>query len=258
MHELKAVFVNNLRATWTMPVWVVLALVYPLMWLLLFGQLFRGVAVAPSTAAAARDFDYLTYFTPGMVAATTVFGALWAGFGIALDRDSGVLGRILASPMRRGAVVAAYVLPSLSSVLAQALVILGLAAALGARISWSARSLAAMLGVVLVLGFCLSAFSHLMALLSRRQETLVSTINFLSLPALFVSSALYPLGEGPRWMALLAELNPVHHGSELIRSIALPGFEVHAYGRLAFLVIAGVLFQWAATALLRGERWETT
>jgi ABC-2 type transport system permease protein len=239
---------RNLRATWAMPVWIFLSLVYPAMWLLLFGGLLGGLDVS----AGASTVDYVTFFAPGMVAATTVFGALFAGFGILVDRDSGVLDRVLATQASRLAVIAAYVVQSLSAVLLQAAVILLVSAAMGADLDWSPGAIGRVIAIVLALGFTLSSVSHLMALVIPRQDALIATVNFLSLPLLCTSSVLFPISEAPGWLSWLATLNPVHHGGELMKAASIPGYEVeHVLARGAYLVATGALFLGLASITIK-------
>ena len=239
---------RNLRSTWAMPVWVFLSLVYPAMWLLLFGGLLGGLDVS----AGASSVDYITFFAPGMVAATTVFGALFSGFGILVDRDSGVLDRIQGTGAPRLAIIAGYVVQSLTAVLLQAAVILVVSAWMGAKLDWSPGAIGRVTAIVLVLGFTLSSVSHLLALWIPRQDALIATVNFLSLPLLCMSSVLFPISEAPGWLAWLASLNPVHHGGELMKGASIAGYEVaHATARAGYLAITGALFLGLASITIK-------
>lgn len=92
-----------LRATARQPVFIVITLVQPLIWLLLFGQLFKRIVEIPGF----DDGNYIAFLTPGVVVMTVLFSAGWTGMAFIEDMDRGVMDRMLASPVSRGAMMAA-------------------------------------------------------------------------------------------------------------------------------------------------------
>ena len=85
------------------PAFVAITLVQPAIWLLLFGALFETAVQIPGFGADGRS--YLEYLTPGVVAMTALFSAAWAGTVYIEDMTLGVMDRMLASPVRRGAMM---------------------------------------------------------------------------------------------------------------------------------------------------------
>ncbi len=53
---------------------------------------------------------------------------------------------------------------------------------------------------------------------------LISVLGFLSLPMIFLSSALVPLSAMPKFMAMLAVLNPMTWAIDAIRPLILTGW----------------------------------
>src|SRR5215218_8571417 len=96
-------FVRLLRATVRMPVFVIIWIVQPILWVLLFGQLFRSVTTIPGFGAS----SYVQFLAPGISIMTALFGAAYSGMGLLVDIDRGVLDRMLATPVSRGALLAA-------------------------------------------------------------------------------------------------------------------------------------------------------
>lgn len=62
---------RGLRTLLRQPVYVAITLVQPMIWLLLFGQLFRRIADLPGFSGA----SYITYLAPGVVIMTALFGS---------------------------------------------------------------------------------------------------------------------------------------------------------------------------------------
>jgi ABC-2 type transport system permease protein len=200
-----ALYLRLLRATRRMPTWVVMSIIQPMLWLVFFGQLFRQVVELPGFAT----HNYAQYLAPGIAVMTALFGAAFTGIGLLADVDSGFLDRLLATPVSRGAVIAARVLMAATQVAVQATVILLAATALGAQPGGGP------LGILLVyLAACLlaagfAAFSCALALLTRRQEMIIALTNLLVLPLIYTSSTMMVPDLMPPWIRAAARLNPV-------------------------------------------------
>ena len=70
----------------------------PLIWLLLFGALFKAVTQIPGFGGG----SYIDYLTPGVVVMLAVSSAGWTGMGFIEDMNSGVMDRMLVSPAGAG------------------------------------------------------------------------------------------------------------------------------------------------------------
>src|SRR5579872_6733636 len=57
------------------PLYIAFTLVQPIIWLVLFGQLFKKIVLLPGFGASA----YVDFLTPGVVIMTVLFGAGWSG-----------------------------------------------------------------------------------------------------------------------------------------------------------------------------------
>ena len=75
------VSLRYLRVLLRQPAFVVITLVQPLIWLLLFGALFKAVTQIPGFAGG----SYLDYLTPGVVVMLAVSSAGWTGMGFIED-----------------------------------------------------------------------------------------------------------------------------------------------------------------------------
>lgn len=94
---------RSLRALRRLPVFLFVTLVQPMIWLLLFGQLFKSVVEIPGFDAGVGSF--LQFLTPGIIMMTALFGGAWAGTGYIQDMDRGVMDRLLTSPVSRGSMM---------------------------------------------------------------------------------------------------------------------------------------------------------
>ena len=197
---------RHIRATLRLPIWIAVSLVQPVIWLTLFGQLFGRVADLPGFGGG----SYIAFLTPGVVAMTALFGSAWSGIGIVEDINHGVMDRLLATPVHRGALIAARVLHAALTVAIQTVIVLALGIALGSGLPGGALGFVAVLlpAVLIAAGF--SALSNGVALLTRREETLIAVINFFGMPLTFLSASFMSRDLMPGWMQVLSMGNPVN------------------------------------------------
>ena len=110
------------------PIWIVVMIVQPMFWLLLYSQLFRRLTDLPGFGTD----SYIDYLTPGVAVMTAFFSGSWAGMGMIEDLDRGVVERFLTTPARRSAVVFGRILESGIVASLQVVLILLTGLALGA------------------------------------------------------------------------------------------------------------------------------
>jgi ABC-2 type transport system permease protein len=224
-HDTWYLFLRLVRATLRMPVFVIVSIVQPILWVLLFGQLFRSVTTIQGFGAS----SYVQFLAPGIAIMTALFGAAYSGMGILGDIDRGVLDRLLATPVSRGALIAARILHAAMQVILQALIILSVAALLGARPHGGVAGIGVVLLAASLLGAAFAAFSNALALLARRQELVIAVMNFVILPMTFLSSMIMSRNLMPPWILSVSRFNPVNWAVTAARD----GFEGRAPGELA-------------------------
>jgi len=218
-------FLRLVRATIRMPVFVIISIVQPILWVALFGQLFSSVVKIPGF----KGDSYVQFIAPGIAIMTALFGAAYSGMGLLADIDRGVLDRLLATPVSRGALIAGRILHSAVQVIVQAGIILLVSYGLGVRPHGG------MLGVLIVLftGSLLAAafasFSNGLALLARKQEVVIAVMNFTILPMMFLSSMIMQPGLMPNWIARVSRFNPLNWAVTAARD----GFQGRAPSEMA-------------------------
>jgi ABC-2 type transport system permease protein len=239
-----------IRLTLRMPVWLLMAVVQPIIWVVLFGGLFRAVVDLPGFGAT----SYNQYLAPGVAMMTALFGSAHSGLALLGDVDRGVLDRMLATPMARAALITGRVIHSGIQVVFQAGIILGVAALRGAELRGGVVGVAVVCFAAACLGGAVAAISNGLALVARRQEIVIAVMNFVLLPMMYLSSMLMSASLMPSWIAAAARWNPVDWAVVAARA----GFEGQGMARamppllaLASFTLACILF---ATFAFRAYR----
>ena len=120
------------------PIWIVLLLVQPMVWLVLYGQLFHNVTRLGGFGTG----SYITFLAPAIVVMNAFFGATWSGMSMINDLDHKVIERFLATPASRFSLVLSQIVRSALTAAIQAIIILVVSLALGVHIHTGVARLA--------------------------------------------------------------------------------------------------------------------
>lgn len=246
--QTRAMTLRHLRELWRQPWFVAIMLVQPLIWLLLFGSLFRRVVEIPGFGGG----DYVDFLTPGLVVMTALFSAGWSGMGVIQDLDRGVMDRFLVSPVSRASLIVGR-LGSLSLTVAiQSLVVVAIGMAVGARFPGGVAGIAVLVGCAVLLACSVGSLSIALALVSRQEETLIAAVQLVVLPATFLSAGLMAQSLAPGWVQAVARFNPVNWAVEAARGALGERVDWGLVGsRVGLLVALAVLCGWVATRAFR-------
>jgi ABC-2 type transport system permease protein len=200
-----ALTVRDLKRLWRQPWFIVIVLVQPVIWLFLFGALFEKVVDIPGFHGG----DYKQYLVPGVLVMTAFFSSGWNGMSMIDELEGGVTDRLLVTPSRRWSIIAGRVGQNAVQVLVQSVVIVFLALVTGVSFDGGAEGVAALILAAVLLGTAFSALSNALALVARKEESLIGAVTFLQLPLTFLSTAFMQPALMPAWMQRVADFNPV-------------------------------------------------
>ncbi|MBW4539503.1 MAG: ABC transporter permease [Myxacorys chilensis ATA2-1-KO14] len=192
-------------------------IIQPLMWLILFGALFQN---APQGLFGDR-ISYGQFLGAGVIVFTAFGGALNAGLPVMFDREFGFLNRLLVAPLAsRFSIVMASAIFITTLSLIQTAAIVVMSALLGAGLP-NAFGLALVAFIVLLLVLGVTGLSLGLAFALPGHIELIAVIFVTNLPLLFASTALVPLSFMPKWLQVVATLNPLSYAIEPIRYLYL-------------------------------------
>ena len=242
-------YTRYLRAFVRQPSYVVFTLVQPVIWLFVFGQLFKRVVEIPGFAGG----NYIAFLTPGIVVMTALFNTTWSGTSYVVDMERGVMDRFLVTPVPRGALIAGELIYQAGMmVLLQSLIILGLGYLGGARFDGGLVSVGIFLVATMLLGTAFASYSNALALILRTQNAVIGAVNFLVLPLAFLSTTFMPATLMPQWIQDFAAFNPVNWAVEVGRQTLSSNVDWSLVGvHLAELVALTLVFAWLSTRAFR-------
>jgi len=227
--------------------WGVLASLFqPVVWILLFGQVYAALG----TLSAFGD-GYITYLVPGILMMTVLYSGAWAGSGFLDDIRTGVMDQLLSSPVRPSAIVVGQFLQLLLVNLVQAALVLGIGALGGAHYPGGVGGILLALAAATLLACAFCGASIAVALRTRSQVALIGISQLVVLPVTFLSTTMMPASLQPGWVQAVAAWNPMTWAVELGRgglaSTLDPGLAWAQAGALT--AIAALALWWAIASL---------
>ena len=240
------VFRRQLRMNLRNPAWVIIGMLQPVLYLLLFGPLLE-----PLIDQFGAQNAY-TFFVPGMLVQLGVFGAFFAGFSLIGEWREGVIEAERVTPASRTALLVGRLYRDLLQLLVQALILIVLGYALGMEAS--AAGLVLGVALTLLLGGACAAASNALALTTKSEDVMAPVINMVMMPVLLLSGILLPMTIGPAWLARASDFMPIRHVVDGVRSSFAGDFAASGvlWGSLwAVALFAAAL--WWGTSTFRKE-----
>jgi ABC-2 type transport system permease protein len=215
------------------PTWLVVGLLQPLYYLLLFAPLLKNVR-APGMAGGA---DAYRFFIPGLLAQFALFGTLFVGFGLIGELRDGVIERMRVTPVSRFALLLGRALRDVVAMLVQALLLVLISLPFGLRVS--VLPLLLTLGLMVLVALMGASVSYAAALILKSEDALAPLANGVAMPILLLSGVFLPLAAGPAWLRDVSRVNPLRYAVDAARDL----FSGHPGNASVYeaLVVLGVL-----------------
>jgi ABC-2 type transport system permease protein len=201
---------RNIRKTLRAPAFIAFSLLQPIVWLILFSQIFEKLSDSPQFQRLGYP-SYLMFFAPAMMVLSVLFTALQSGLTIVTDLDGGVLDKLRTDPIPRSSILVGRLIADAILMTAQVGVVLVVAMLLGASFAAGAAGAAATVVFVVLFGVAWAALADFVALHTADSELTMVIGLFLTLPVLFLTTAFYPRSELPSWLQSVTNANPADY-----------------------------------------------
>ena len=221
--------------------------VQPMLWLLVFGQVFSKLRDIPT-----GGLSYLAYMAPGILAQSVLFSAIFFGISVIWEKDMGIVHKLLVSPAPRSALVLGKAFSSGARGLVQAVIVYLIAFLLHIELNLSIPHVLGVLLAVILGSAIFSTFSLIIACLVKSRERFMGIGQVLTMPLFFASNAIYPIALMPDWLKLVAWVNPLTYLVDAMRTLMIQGaqsveglavdFSVMTLIFVAFVAIATKLY----------------
>ena len=217
---------------------LVFNLVQPAVWMVFFGI---GVGRTVNKSIIGTT-DYIGFMLPGIIAFTIVGNGVASAMPLMWDKETGYLDKLMSMPIARSSIIVSRFTFQVALNSVQVLIMVAVAFTLDVRIATGVPGLAGILAIGALLTFAFTAIFAALAYRVANHGTFFAVTGFITLPLLFMSNAFVPLASMPRWMELIARLNPLTYAITAIRTLVLDGWETSLATPLLVLAVVAFAF----------------
>ena len=249
LRDTKLMFVRNMQHTLRNPVFILVSMFQPLLYLFLFMPLLENLGGVPGLPAGKT----VETFIPGLLVMLALFGSAFVGFTLIDELRTGVIERFLVTPVTRSSILLGRVLRDAFVLIAQCVLITLVAIPFGL----SVNGVGFLLSLILygLIGITMASMSYSFALIYKSEDNLAPTLNTITLPISLLSGIILPLALAPIWLQDVATINPFAYAVNASRSLFAGNFYsfdiVEGFGIIALLAI--VMFLWSLRSLKKIE-----
>lgn len=210
--DTQLIFSRNMTRVIRNPMWMFIALMQPILYLLLYAPLLDGLNIPGFNQSSSLDG-----FIPGLLVAIALFSLGFAGSAVLPDLQDGEIERMRVTPASRVALLLGMLLQEVLVFLIECAVLVVAATLLGMRADLT--GLVILFPLLALIGVMIASFSYSIALIFKDQSILAAMISALTLPLLLLSGVLLPLSLAPDLMQTVAKFNPFAYAVDAAREL---------------------------------------
>lgn len=182
----------------------------PFLYLAVMGTSLNGALRTPGL-----EGNYLEFIVPGILGMVLLFGSVFTGIIVIMDRQFGFLKETLVAPVSRTSIVIGKSLGGATTAVVQGLLMMGLALILGA--TFDVSSLPMVILLMTLISMCFVSLGVAMGSVMEDMHGFQLIMNFMVMPMFFLSGALFPLSSAPDFIRYLSFLDPLTYAVEALR-----------------------------------------
>lgn len=225
LNQLIGLYTREIKNTYRNPAIIIVSIFQPLLWIVFFGSSFSS---APKLFLESffHTNNYIAFLLSGQLSASMLFVGMFSSLSLIQDKKSGYLRRIMVTPTRNYIIFLAKVLGASSRGMLQVPIVLVGVILLGVTMP-TPLGLIAFIVALFLLSLGLSSIYLLITMKSSDWQIPTVVSNFINLPLMFSSTALFPKDNFPPWMQMISNLNPVSYSATFGREIIISGNTIH-------------------------------
>lgn len=197
----------------------------------------------------AGEGNYIQFLTPGIIAMSVLFSAVFSGIDIIWDKQFGFLKETLAAPVSRMEIMIGRTLGGATISIFQGFFVLGISLLIGFKLESIAMIFESSVFIFLI-AILFTAFGTAIAAVLDDMHGFQMVMNFLVMPLFFLSGAIFSISGLPKAIEAIAKINPLSYGVDGLRGVLtgayqfgfLTDFLVLSVITLVLLIVGSYLF----------------
>jgi ABC transporter DrrB family efflux protein len=205
---------RTLRHYLRTPRLLVVAAVQPILFMIVFDAVFRGLFARTHTGS------YIEFLVPGILIQAVVFASTQTGVALAEDLSLGVMDRFRSAPIAPHAVLNGRITADVVRNTVTFVLLVATGYVLGFRFGGDVLDVLLIYVVVIAFGMAFSWVQAYLALLTGDVETMQIVGYIWVFPLIFISSAFVPAGLLPGWLHGFARHQPITYAVNTVRDLS--------------------------------------
>src|SRR5258708_36327692 len=210
--EIRLLLWRGLKSTLRNPMWVILGLLQPVIYLLLFAPLLNNLKLP-----GFGHTNSLNIFAPGLLVMMALFSTGFAGFSVCEDLRSGVIERLRVTPASRVAMLLGMVLRDVATFLVQCVLLIVIAMLMGMTVD--PMGVLLLFGLMTLIALMMASASYAVGFLLKDEGALAAALNSVSLRLMLLSGTMLPLTLAPDLLQNIAKFTPFSHAVDASRAL---------------------------------------
>ena len=211
------VFRRQQRLLLRVPVFLIVGVLQPILYLALFGPLLTRLPAGTLSGGSGTGgtAEAYQFFVPGLLIQLALFGSTFVGFAIISEWRAGVIERYRVTPVSRVALLTGRVLRDVVTLVVQSTILILAGLAFGLRAPLGAVLMSYVYIVLVAIG--LSSLSYATALRIKSEDAFAPLVNSVVLPLVLLSGIMLPMTLGPGWLQGVARVSPFRYIIDAMR-----------------------------------------
>lgn len=184
----------------------------------------------------AGEGNYIQFLTPGIIAMSVLFSAVFSGIDIIWDKQFGFLKETLAAPVSRMEIMIGRTLGGATISIFQGFFVLGISLLIGFRLESVSMIFGSFIFIFLI-AILFTAFGTAIASVLDDMHGFQMVMNFLVMPLFFLSGAIFSFSGLPKALEIIAKINPLSYGVDGLRGVLTGIYQFGFFTDLAVLSI---------------------
>jgi ABC-2 type transport system permease protein len=200
---------------------IISSLIQPLLFLFVMGS-----GLQQLSSASTHGVDLKTFIYPGILCIAVMFTAMFSAASIVWDREFGFLREMMVAPVRRSSIVIGKCFGGATVASTQGVIMICLAPLV--HVPLSVGLVFGIFGLQLLLAFSITAFGVMVAARIKQMQAFFGVMQMIVMPMFFISGALFPVQNLPRWLEVLNRLDPLTYAVDPMRRLVFSHLDVSA------------------------------
>ncbi|CAM3860082.1 ABC transporter permease [Mucilaginibacter galii] len=217
---------------------------------------FSSIATIKETTIKGREYKYIDFILPGQLGFSLLnIGVFGTAFVFLSLRQTLVIRRFFATPVKRYSIVAGEMLARVTFAMLGSIIIIAVGHyAFGFTLVHGAVTVLSMLFLAFVGLVIFMGFGFIISGIAKNETTVPPLSNIITLPQFLLSGTFFSTSAFPKWLQPISNALPLTHLNNAMRKVAFEGVAITEVGHELLILLAWGIVIYAVA--IKTFKWE--